>query len=56
MDKDTLSGWNNDANNLKEMLGAEEEIDFKEYGEDIADGLEICQCPTCGHKHAVKKN
>ena len=27
MDNDTLAGWNNDANNLKEMLGAEEEID-----------------------------
>ena len=27
MDKDTLSGWNNDASNLKELLGAEGEID-----------------------------
>ena len=27
MDGDMLAGWNNDANNLKEMLGAEEEID-----------------------------
>lgn len=29
---------------------------FKEYGEDIADGIEVCKCPTCGHKHATKKN
>lgn len=29
---------------------------FKEYGEDIADGIEVCKCPTCGHEHAAKKN
>ena len=57
MDSETLKGWNNDANNLKEMLGADDELpDFKEYGEDIADGIEVCKCPTCGHEHAAKKN
>jgi hypothetical protein len=30
--------------------------EFKEYGEDIADGIEVCKCPTCGHEHAAKKN
>jgi hypothetical protein len=30
--------------------------DFKEYGEDIADDIEVCSCPTCGHQHAAKKN
>jgi hypothetical protein len=28
--------------------------EFKEYGEDIADGMKICKCPTCGHEHAKK--
>ena len=28
--------------------------DFKEYGEDIADGMTVCKCPTCGHEHAKK--
>lgn len=57
MDEDTLKGWNNDANNLKELLGSEDEVlQFKEYGEDIADGIEVCKCPTCGHEHAAKKN
>jgi len=57
MDSDTLKGWNNDALNLREMMGAEDEApQFKEYGEDIADGIEVCKCPTCGHEHAAKKN
>ena len=56
MDSDTLKGWNNDANNLKEMLGAEgeESPEFKEYDESIANGISICKCPTCGHEHAKK--
>lgn len=29
---------------------------FKEYGEDIADGMQVCKCPTCGHEHAAKKD
>ncbi len=34
---------------------AEFEIsDFKEYDESIADGVEVCECPDCGHKHAKK--
>jgi hypothetical protein len=27
---------------------------FKEYSEDIADGMKVCKCPTCGHEHAKK--
>lgn len=46
-----------DALNIKELLGSEEPLpEFKEYGEDIADGIEVCKCPTCGHEHATKKN
>lgn len=29
---------------------------FKEYDESIADGIEVCKCPTCGHEHAAKKD
>lgn len=29
---------------------------FKEYGEDIADGMQVCKCPTCGHEHVAKKD
>ena len=56
MNGDALKGWNNDANNLKEMLGAEgeESPEFKEYDESIANGISICKCPTCGHEHAKK--
>ena len=25
-------------------------VDFKEYGEDTADDVEYCTCPSCGHK------
>lgn len=28
--------------------------DGTEYGEDMADGVFECKCPTCGHKHASK--
>lgn len=40
-----------------ERLGVEapEVPDFKEYGEDLADDINICKCPTCGHEHAAKK-
>jgi hypothetical protein len=30
--------------------------EFKEYGEDIADGMRVCKCPICGHEHAAKKD
>ena len=30
--------------------------EFKEYDESIADGIEVCKCPTCGHEHAAKTN
>ena len=30
-------------------------VQFKEYDESIADDIELCHCPTCGHEHARKK-
>ena len=27
----------------------DEPPDFKEYGEDAADGVEMIECPACGH-------
>lgn len=41
---------------LEGMMPKDEIPEFKEYGEDIADGIEVCKCPTCGHEHAAKKN
>lgn len=35
---------------LKETIAPE----FAEYDESIADGVEVCKCPTCGHEHAKK--
>jgi adenine-specific DNA methylase len=51
-----LKDWKRDVTALTEMIGAEQEFpEFKEYGEDIADGIQVCKCPTCGHEHAAPK-
>lgn len=31
------------------------DVEFKEYDESIADDVEVCHCPNCGHEHAKKK-
>jgi len=31
------------------------QVNFPEYDEHIADDIQKCQCPTCGHEHAAKK-
>lgn len=58
MDAEALKAWNSDAAQLSQMLGAEqaEQIapEFKEYDESVADGVSVCECLTCGHKHARK--
>ena len=41
---------------IVEGMDARQEVDFKEYGEDIADGIQVCKCATCGHEHAAKKD
>jgi len=28
--------------------------EFKEYGENTANNVHVCICPTCGHQHAKK--
>lgn len=57
MDGDLLKQWNDDACNLREMLGAESEVvspdDFNEYGEDIDTEY---QCPKCGYRWSGKVN
>jgi hypothetical protein len=59
-----LAEWDVDV--LKDMdfegMFYEGEIDgleisapsFREYDESIADGVSVCNCPTCGHEHAKK--
>ena len=39
--------------NELEMMGAKVP-EFQEYGEDTADGVTVCKCPTCGYEHAKK--
>jgi hypothetical protein len=46
-----LVDWGFDENELQVTPP-----DFKEYDEHLADGIEVCKCPTCGHEHAAKKN
>jgi len=41
---------------IVEGMGNNNAPEFKEYGEDIADGIEVCKCEKCGHEHAAKKN
>jgi site-specific DNA-methyltransferase (adenine-specific) len=55
-DADLLRDWKRDITAVGMMMGAEEvqENGFKEYDETIADGVEVCKCPTCGHEHAKK--
>ena len=56
-DQDLLKEFKTGAAALVGFLGAEETApEFKEYGEDIADDIQVCECPTCGHKHAAKKD
>jgi len=31
-----------------------QDIEFQEYDESIADDVEVCVCPTCGHEHTKK--
>jgi hypothetical protein len=42
------------ADEVAEILNKDQAVIFKEYDESIADGVSVCECPTCGHKHAKK--
>jgi len=50
-DGDTLMNWQRDVGALGNLLQSEEPT-FPEYDESIANGVEVCKCPTCGHEHA----
>ena len=58
MDGDMLAGWNNDANNLKEMLISSDEVpDFQPVGIDEQGRLDQKKpvtCPECGHEFTPK--
>ena len=57
MNSDALKDWKRDVTALDAMLGSEQDApEFKEYGEDLADDIQVCKCPICGHKHAAKKD
>ena len=57
MDSEALAGWKRDVSALGEMIGSEQEPPvFKEYDETIADNIQVCKCPVCGHEHAAKKD
>jgi len=55
---------NFDHNDLLEWGFAKEELEsmnfdapeFKEFDETIADNVQLCNCPICGHEHAAKKD
>jgi len=54
-DDDLIAALVRDEKNLAELLkGATKEVEFQEYDESIADGVQVCKCPTCGHEHAKK--
>lgn len=51
LDEATLHEWNDDAANLREMIGAEVVVpEFREYDESVADEVEMIECPECGHR------
>ena len=35
---------------LAELLGSIPDVEFAEYDESVADGVEYLECPQCGHK------
>lgn len=39
------------ADELAQIQNAPPDVEFKEYDESIADGVEVCKCPHCGHEH-----
>lgn len=52
-DRELLAGIFDDVK-LAELI-QNQEIEFKEYDESIADGVKVCKCQKCGHEHAAKK-
>lgn len=54
-DKDIQKQFQDNASGVLELLQGMEIPEFQEYDETIADGIEVCKCPACGHEHATKK-
>jgi hypothetical protein len=49
LDSDTLRQWQEDTGALGLMLDANKEVpDFQEYDEDVANDVEMIECPHCG--------
>jgi hypothetical protein len=47
--------WDADAfSQLLKESGNRDDIEFREYGENTADGISVCKCSKCGHTHAKK--
>jgi len=62
-DGELLREWGGEDDAIRAMFAdsewrdiVREPLQFKEYDENIADGIEVCKCPTCGHEHAAKKD
>lgn len=45
---DLAQFWNQDE--LAAVLNQPPDVEFKEYDEDVANDVEYCTCPKCGHK------
>jgi hypothetical protein len=45
---DDLLAWGFEAAELG--VGDVPDVEFKEYDESVADEVEYCECPACGHK------
>jgi len=54
MDEELLQNLQSDIRALSIILTLENEINFKEYDETIANNTSICICPNCGNKHVAK--
>ncbi len=51
---DAFKEMRRDLVNVEQLLLSANPPDFKEYDETAGDNVTVCECPTCGHKHAAK--
>jgi ParB-like chromosome segregation protein Spo0J len=58
LDDKFLETLRNDEKKLAELMrgDGDKPVEFKEYDESIADGVEVCKCDKCGHEHAKKND
>ena len=52
LDSATLGEWQQDTFGLQTLLesGEVEDVEFKEFDESAADGVEFVECPSCGER------